>query len=308
MIDVTGATKRFRTHSALVDVDVEARDGEVTAVVGPNGAGKSTLFRAVLGLERLDAGRALVDGAAIASAVSPAATIGAAIDASAFHPGRRVIDELRIVAAAGRVPSHRITGILDEVALGHVARRRVRALSLGMRQRLALAAALIARPRNLVLDEPLNGLDVDGIHWMRDLLRRAADRGTAVLISSHILSELERVSDRITVLAAGRVVRTQQVTRDGRFAAATHVEAVCDDPTELIRLVDAHGGVAEADGRCVLIRGLDVRRVAEIAFAARLLLESLVASQDSLEQEYLRLLAEAVPDDPVLREMPGGRS
>lgn len=306
MIEVASAHKRFGSTIALSDVSLSAEAGRVTAVVGPNGAGKSTLFRAVLGLEQLDQGTAHIDGRRFSHSVSPLRTVGAAIDASMFHPGRRAIDEVRVAAISQGISRRRVEIVLEEVGLAAVSRRRVRALSLGMRQRLALAVALIGRPRNLILDEPLNGLDVDGIHWIRDVLRTAADAGCAVLISSHILSELERVSDCIHILASGRMLPSARSSALGE--REPQVVAVSDDPAELAALLTGRASNISREGRALLIRGMSIREVAEHAFRKRFFIESLSELEDSLETDYLRLLAEMEPGDPQLRELPGRRS
>lgn len=303
MIEVAAAHKRFGSTIALADVDLVAESGRVTAVVGPNGAGKSTLFRAVLGLERLDQGTALIDGRCFSRSATPLQTVGAAIDASMFHPGRRAIDEVRVAAMSQGISRRRVESVLEESGLATVSQRRVKALSLGMRQRLALAIALLGRPRNLILDEPLNGLDVDGIHWTRDVLRTAAGAGCAVLISSHMLSELERVSDRIHILASGRLMPS--TTTAGLEGRETQVVAVSDDPAALAMLLSGSASSVTREGRALLIRGMTVREVAERAFRERFFIESLAELQDSLENDYLRLLAEVQPGDPQLRELPG---
>jgi len=291
MISVTGAHKSYGSTVALSDVTLEAGDGQVTAVVGPNGAGKSTLFRAILGLERLDRGRALIDGKPLRASTAPLSTIGSAVDASTFHPARRVIDEVRVAAVSQGISRQRAIGVLDAVGLAHAHRRRVRALSLGMRQRLALAVALLGRPRNLILDEPLNGLDVDGIHWMRALLRDAAAAGCAVLVSSHVLTEVERVSGSVYVLSSGRMLAGAEGSLAGD--RAQHVVAVSDDPAGLANLLHESAGSIHREGRALLVKGLSVRSVAQIAYDARFFLESVTESQDSLEVDYLRLVSEA---------------
>lgn len=307
MIELQAACKRYGSTRALTDVDIVAPQGQVTAVVGPNGAGKSTMFRAVLGVEPLDSGRALVDGLPFAAARSPLGCVGAAIDAAMFHPGRRALDELRIAAATAGIGRRRAEEVLEEVGLGAVARTRVRGLSLGMRQRLSLAVALLGRPRNLVLDEPLNGLDVDGIHWMRDLLRGAADTGCTVLIASHVLAEVEKVADQVCFLAAGRVVEVQDAARLGAAGRTDHVEVVSDDPERLASLLTQHGASVRREGRALLVQGMTAREVAEVAFRERVLVELLAPVRDSLETAYLRLLAEAEasaaagPVDPARR-------
>lgn len=291
MISVTDAHKSYGSTTALSGVTLTAPAGRVTAVVGPNGAGKSTLFRAILGLEQLDRGRALIDGQPFRAARAPLHTVGAAVDAGAFHPARRAIDEVRVAAVSQGISVRRADEVLDEVGLAPAQRRRVRALSLGMRQRLALAVALLGRPRNLILDEPLNGLDVDGIHWMRELLRDAAGSGCAVLVSSHVLAEVERLSGNVYVLSSGRML----AGADSGFAGSrgTHVVAVSDDPVGLARLLGSSASSTHREGRALLVRGMSLRAVAELAYRERFFLESLAESQDTLEVDYLRLVSEA---------------
>lgn len=295
MIDVAGARKAYGQVAALDDVELHARAGAVTAVVGPNGAGKSTLFRAILGLERLDGGSALVDGVPFARAASPQRVAGAAIDSSSFHPRRRAVDEVRIAAAAGGIGRRRVPEVLEEVGLAHAQRKQVRTLSMGMRQRLAIAVALLGRPRNLILDEPLNGLDVDGIQWVRELLLASASAGSTVLISSHVLTEVERVSDDVRILVGGRIASRDRSVASAAGAPPTEVLVVTDSPVELAALLRRHGATTEGEGRSLRVRGMRARTVAELAFRDRMLVETLCESTESLESEYRRVLADARP-------------
>jgi ABC-2 type transport system ATP-binding protein len=204
-IQVAGLRKKFGRMMAVEDVSFTVSYGRVTGFLGPNGAGKTTTLRMILGLIRPDAGTAAIAGKPYGKLASPARTAGALLDAAA-HPGRTGRDHLRVLAAAARLPGHQADQLLDRVGLGHAARQRAGRYSLGMRQRLALASALLGDPDILVLDEPANGLDPQGIRWLRDLLRTLAADGRAVLVSSHILAEAAQTVDDIVVISRGRTV------------------------------------------------------------------------------------------------------
>ncbi len=203
---IVGLTKRFGDQLAVDDLTFSVRRGRITGFLGPNGAGKTTTLRMVLGLAEPSAGHALVFGRRSADLADPPATVGALLDGAGFHPGRRAADELAIRAAAAGIADERVPAVLEQVGLEAAGRKRAGHLSLGMRQRLGLAAALLGEPRILVLDEPANGLDPAGMRWLRDLLRRLADGGTTVLVSSHVLAELALLADDAVVIQAGRLV------------------------------------------------------------------------------------------------------
>jgi ABC-2 type transport system ATP-binding protein len=217
-IAVRGLTKRFGAHTAVDGVAFDALAGRVTALLGPNGAGKTTTIRTLLGLVAPDAGSALIHGQSYSGLPHPGRSIGAVLDGGGLHPGRSGRDHLRIVASQIGVPRDRADAVLDEVGLTSAARRHVSGYSLGMRQRTALAAALLGAPDVLVLDEPANGLDPEGMHWLREYIRAFADGGGTVLLSSHVLSEIELVADDLVVIAQGHVV----ATGDMASLVATH--------------------------------------------------------------------------------------
>jgi ABC-2 type transport system ATP-binding protein len=211
-IDIDRLTKRFGTITAVDALSFRVRTGAVTGFLGPNGAGKTTTLRMLLGLVRPTSGRALVTGRRYADLPHPAFVAGAVLEAAGFHPGRTARDHLRVLACPDRIPSSRIDEVLAEVDLTRAAGRRVGGYSLGMRQRLALAAALLGDPPILVLDEPTNGLDPQGVHWLRGFLRRHAGRGGTVLVSSHLLAELALAVDDVVILAGGRLVAQGSLT------------------------------------------------------------------------------------------------
>jgi ABC-2 type transport system ATP-binding protein len=205
-IEVTGLTKRFGGMMAVNDLSFTVPYGRITGFLGPNGAGKTTTLRAVLGLIRSDAGLALISGRRYAALADPARTVGALLDASAVHPGRSGRDHLRMLAAAAGIPAGRAGELLARVGLAAAAAQRVGGYSLGMRQRLGLATALLGDPAVLILDEPANGLDPQGIRWLRDLLRSLAAEGRAVLVSSHVLAEVAQTVDDVVIISGGRRV------------------------------------------------------------------------------------------------------
>lgn len=217
-IAARGLTKRFGAHTAVENVDFDVRAGRVTALLGPNGAGKTTTIRMILGLVAPDAGTALIHGRPYAALAHPGRTVGAVLDGGGLHPGRSGRDHLRIAADQIGVPRDRVDAVLDEVGLASAGRRHVSGYSLGMKQRTALAAALLGEPDVLVLDEPANGLDPEGVHWLRAYMRAFADAGGTVLLSSHVLSEIALVADDLVVIAHGQVV----AAGDRASLVATH--------------------------------------------------------------------------------------
>ena len=204
-VEVRDLTKTFGRVTAVRGMSFTAPAGKVTGFLGPNGSGKTTTLRIVLGLVREDAGTALIGGVPYSRLARPRRTVGAMLEATGFHPGRRARDHLRVIADASGVPSRRVDEVLAQVDLTSAARRRVREFSLGMRQRLGLATALLGDPRVLLLDEPANGLDPAGIAWLRGLLRSLADEGRTVIVASHVLSEVAQTADHVVIVSAGQV-------------------------------------------------------------------------------------------------------
>jgi len=204
-VEVRGLTKAFGRVTAVRGMSFTAPAGKVTGFLGPNGSGKTTTLRAVLGLVRPDAGAALIGGVPYGRLARPRRTVGALLEAGGFHPGRRARDHLRVLADAAGIPETRVDEVLGQVGLAAAAGRRVRELSLGMRQRLGLAGALLGDPQVLLLDEPANGLDPGGIAWLRGLLRGLADEGRTVLVASHVLGEIAQTADHVVIVSAGQV-------------------------------------------------------------------------------------------------------
>jgi len=211
-VEVRDLTKTFGRLTAVRGMSFTAPAGKVTGFLGPNGSGKTTTLRIVLGLVREDAGAALIGGVPYGRLLRPRQTVGAMLEATGFHPGRRARDHLRVIADAAGIPGRRVDEVLAQVDLTSAARRRVREFSLGMRQRLGLATALLGDPQVLLLDEPANGLDPAGIAWLRGLLRSQADEGRTVIVASHVLSEVAQTVDHVVIVSAGQV----------RFAGPLH--------------------------------------------------------------------------------------
>ena len=202
-LEARGLTKRFGSTTAVDDLTFAVEPGRITGFLGPNGAGKTTTLRMLLGLVHPSAGQALVDGAPYRKLVEPARTVGAVLEASSYHPTRSGRNHLRVLATAAGIPQVRVDAVLEQVELSAAARRRVETYSLGMRQRLSVAAALLGEPRQLVLDEPANGLDPEGIAWLRTFLKGFAATGRTVLISSHLLAEVEQTIDQVVIISRG---------------------------------------------------------------------------------------------------------
>ena len=206
MITVAHVSKTYRDVRAVDDLSFEVAPGKVTGFLGPNGAGKSTTMRIIMGLDRPTTGTATIGGTPYREIGEPLREVGALLDAQAMHPGRRGRDHLRIAARTNGLPLERVDDVIGQVGLESSARRRIKGYSLGMRQRLGIASALLGDPPVLIFDEPVNGLDVDGVRWIRSLLRTLADEGRTVFVSSHLMSELQLIADRVVIIERGRLL------------------------------------------------------------------------------------------------------
>ena len=291
MIEVQNLTKRFRRVVAVSDLSFAAAPGRVTGFLGPNGAGKTTTLRAVVGLIRPTDGGATVLGRAYRELDDPARRVGAVLETSRFHPGRSGRNHLRALALAARLPRSRVDEVLGLVELRDAASRRVKGYSLGMRQRLALSAALLGDPEVLILDEPANGLDPQGIRWLRDLLRGFADEGRTVLVSSHVLAEVAQLADDVVIVNRGRLVTHGAVAVvTGAAGARTRVRSPQGE--RLRELLRANGSVVEArEAGTLVVTGLPPERVGALAAAHGVVLHELVAETATLEEAFLELVA-----------------
>jgi ABC-2 type transport system ATP-binding protein len=285
-IDVAGLTKRFGPVTALDDLSFSVRPGVVTGFLGPNGAGKTTTLRCLLGLIAPTEGSATIDGRLYRDLADPVATVGAALEASSFHPGRSARAHLQVMALAAGVDVGRCDELLAQVGLGEVAGRRVGGFSLGMRQRLALAQALLGDPQVLVLDEPANGLDPAGIAWLRGFLRALAAEGRTVLVSSHVLSEVQQSVDDIVVITRGRLVRQGPLAELEAGTGAVLVRT--PEPERLRDLLTAYDVQDDADGR-LRVRGCTTDQVGHLAHVNGVELHELAASANDLERLFLEM-------------------
>ncbi len=289
-IDVVGLTKRFGEVTALDDLTFSVTPGVVTGFLGPNGAGKTTTLRCLLGLVAPTAGTATIDGRLYRDLARPLATVGAALEAASFHPGRSARAHLQVMALAAGVPLGRVDVLLDQVGLTEFADRRVGGYSLGMRQRLALAQALLGDPPVLVLDEPANGLDPAGIAWLRQFLRTLAAEGRTVLVSSHVLGEVQQTVDDIVVIARGRLVRQGSLASLETGPAAVLVRT----PTPaLLRDALAAYAVTEVDGQ-LRVEGSTTDEVGHLAHQHGVELHGLAAEASDLEKLFLDMTRENV--------------
>ncbi|MBJ7357336.1 ATP-binding cassette domain-containing protein [Nocardioides sp.] len=285
---VEGLAKSFGAVRAVDDLTFAVRPGAVTGFLGPNGAGKTTTLRMLLGLTRPTSGRALVGDRPYAEHPRPARVVGAALDASSFHPGRSGLGHLEVYAAQVGVSRQRAHDLIELVGLAGAADRRVGGYSMGMRQRLGLATALLGDPPAVVLDEPANGLDPEGIVWLRRLLRTFADEGRTVLISSHVLAEVQHTVDDVVIIAAGRLVHASSLAALADLAEPeTYVES--PDPEALARLAADRGWTARPEGAGLLVSAVAGAEIGAAAYANGIELHQLAGRGVGLEDVFLRL-------------------
>jgi len=290
-ITVEGLTKRYGELAAVDDLSFSVRRGAVTGFLGPNGAGKTTALKAIVGIARPTAGRALIHGTPVEAAHPDARSLGVYIEPTGAHPGRSAHNHLRSLAALAGLPADRVDEVLELVGLAQAARRRVGTYSTGMRQRLGLAAALLGDPAILVLDEPLNGLDPQGIRWLRTFLRERAAAGGTVLLSSHVLMEAAQTVDDVVVIHNGRLVfegAVGELTRLGGSRVAVRTPT----PERLAAVARRAGGRVQLEGARVLIEGMDAAQVGELAHRERVSLHELASDDASLEQVFFSLTEE----------------
>ena len=293
-IEAVGLTKRYKSVTAVDDLSFRVREGAVTGFLGPNGAGKTTTLRMVLGLARPSEGSATIQGRRYVELDEPARTVGANLEVAGAHPGRSGRNHLRALAAMAGLPASRVDEVLRLVELESAADRRAGKYSLGMRQRLGLAATLLGDPQVLVLDEPANGLDPQGIRWLRDFLRAMAAEGRTVLVSSHVLAEVAQTVDDVVVIHRGRLV--QQGPVESLTAAGAGVLVRTPRSVALRAALEREGlAVTEAPDGALVVEGADAAQVGEIAFAAGVPLHELAARSTSLEEAFLALTTDAPP-------------
>ncbi|MFE6940960.1 ATP-binding cassette domain-containing protein [Streptomyces chartreusis] len=291
-IEIQALTKEYGTRRAVDDLTCTVLPGRVTGFLGPNGAGKSTTMRLVLGLDRPTSGTATVGGRAYATLNEPLRHVGALLDAQAAHGSRTGRDHLRVLAASNRIPERRVEEVLQETGLSSVARGRVKTYSLGMRQRLGIAGALLGDPEVVMLDEPSNGLDPEGIIWIRGLLRRLAEDGRTVLVSSHLMNETASFADHLVVLGRGRLLADTPMREFIHARVEPRVRVRTPDATALRTALARHGhdAVQHEDGHWI-VRHARVDDIGRLASEAGVPLLELASEEGTLEQAYLDLTA-----------------
>ncbi len=295
MIEVRGLTKRYGDVVAVDDLSFDVEQGLVTGFLGPNGAGKSTTMRMVLGLDRPTAGSALVHGRPFASYAEPLREVGALLDPGSVHPGRTGRNHLRIAARTNGIGDRRVDEVIDLVGLTGAARRRIKGYSLGMRQRLGIAAALLGDPRVVLFDEPINGLDLDGVRWIRDLLRQLADEGRTVLVSSHLMSEMQQTADRLVVIGRGRLIADATTAEILRGLGGRQVRVRTTHLDVLTARLRARGlDVRPVDDEEAHVEGSSAAEIGDLALTWGLPLHHLSDLEQSLEQAFLELTSDSV--------------
>lgn len=295
MIELQGVTKRYGEHLAVDDLSFTVKPGVVTGFLGPNGAGKTTTMRLILGLASPTAGTALIDGRPFRQAADPLREVGALLDASALQGRRSVRNHLLWLARSGGLPKARVTEMLEVVGLSSVASRQCRGLSLGMKQRLGIAAALLGDPKTLLFDEPVNGLDPEGVAWIRTLMKSLAAEGRTVFLSSHLMSEMQNTADALVVIGRGKLI-ANCATDEFIDAHSEHkVQVRTPQADALTVAVTGAGGrvTEEADGM-LTVRGIDAQRVGELAFGVGATLHALIPSHGTLEDAFMETTASEV--------------
>jgi ABC-2 type transport system ATP-binding protein len=295
VIEATGLVKRYGAKTAVAGIDFRVRPGVVTGFLGPNGAGKSTTMRMIVGLDAPTAGTVLVNGLAYREHRAPLHEVGALLEAKAAHRGRTARNHLRVLAATTGVPTSRVDEVLDLVGLSEVGRRRAGSFSLGMGQRLGVASALLGDPKTLILDEPVNGLDPDGVRWIRHLLRGLADQGRTVFLSSHLMSEMAMTADHVIIVGKGKLLRDMPMAEFIAESAAPVVRVRSPEARRLAELVQrAASAVREPADGTLEVEGVSSDDIGRAAASAGITLFELAPVGASLEEAYMALTASSL--------------
>ena len=298
MIEVDQLSKRFGPVTAVDGLSFAVRPGQVTGFLGPNGAGKSTTMRLILGLDHPNTGTATIDGKRYRDLVEPLRVVGALLEAKAVHPGRSAYNHLLVLAQTQGLPRKRVDEVIDLVGLRDVAHKRVGGFSLGMGQRLGLAAALLGDPRVLVLDEPVNGLDPEGIVWVRNLMKYLAGQGRTVLVSSHLMNEMAVSAEQLIVIGRGRLIADCSTDQFIARSSERSVLVKSPDAARLAELITTEGGLVKADNdQALTVGGLPAPRIGELAAREGLVLHELTPQLASLEEAFMELTRDSVEYD-----------
>ncbi|MFT4083619.1 MAG: ATP-binding cassette domain-containing protein [Nocardioides sp.] len=295
MIEAEGLTKRYGEKVAVQDLSFTAAEGTVTGFLGPNGAGKSTTMRMIAGLDEPTSGSVRVNGKHYRDAPAPMSELGILLEAKAVHTGRSARHHLLALAQTNGLGRRRVDEVIEQVGLGAVARRRVGGFSLGMGQRLGVASALLGDPQTVVLDEPVNGLDPEGVRWIRTMLTELAEQGRTVFVSSHLMSEMSQTASRLVVIGRGRLIADTSVAEFIAMAGGNSVRVRSPEATELRRLLLGPTVTVTSPEPSVLdVSGLSAAEIGDVAWRARLPLHELSARSASLEEAFMQLTDEAV--------------
>ncbi|MCK8677486.1 ABC transporter ATP-binding protein [Streptomyces lichenis] len=295
MIELAGLTKRFGTKTAVDHLSFQVRPGVVTGFLGPNGAGKSTTMRMMLGLDHPTSGTVRIDGKHYRELAEPLRNIGALLEARSMHPGRSAYNNLLCLAQSNRIPERRVGEVLDLVGLGAVAKRKPKGFSMGMGQRLGIAAALLGDPRVLLFDEPVNGLDPEGIHWVRNLMKALAAEGRTIFVSSHLMSEMALTADHLIVIGQGKLLADTSMAEFIHQNSRSYVRLRSPEPVRLREALTAGGlAVAEGPDGVLEVDGASTEQVGDLAGAQGITLHELSAQRASLEEAFMQMTAGAV--------------
>ncbi|BDZ42768.1 multidrug ABC transporter ATP-binding protein [Paraoerskovia sediminicola] len=295
MIEAKGLSKRYGTKVAVDDVNFTVAPGKVTGFLGPNGAGKSTTMRMIMALNTPSAGSVTVNGKPYAKHRAPLGEVGALLEAKAIHPGRSAYNHLRALAATHRIPKARVDQVIAMTGLESVAKKRAGGFSLGMGQRLGIATALLGDPKTLILDEPVNGLDPDGVLWVRNLAKFLASEGRTVFLSSHLMSEVALTADHVIVIGKGKILADAPVSDFIAGQSERTVLVRTPDGGRLAELVRAGGAtVTSSDDGALRVSGMDAPQIGDLAAAERVALHELTPQSSTLEEAYMALTADSV--------------
>jgi len=295
MIEVRGLTKRYGEKVAVNDLTFGIEPGKVTGFLGPNGAGKTTTMRCILGLDYPNAGTITVDGKRYGTMAYPMREVGALLDAKAVHGGRSAYNHLLCLAQTNNLPASRVGQVLELVGLSEVARKRSKGFSLGMSQRLGIAATLLGDPHVLMFDEPVNGLDPEGILWIRNLMKALAAEGRTVFVSSHLMSEMENTADHLIVIGRGKLIADCTMAEFIARSSGAAVRVRTPSPDQLVLAIAAEGGRATADtDGTLLVQGMAADKVGDVAFEKGIRLHELTTVRASLEEAYMEVTADSV--------------
>ena len=295
MIEVRGLTKRYGAKTAVDDLTFSIEPGKVTGFLGPNGAGKTTTMRCILGLDYPDEGTVAVDGKSYPDLAYPMREVGALLDAKAVHGGRSARNHLLCLAQTNSLPKRRVAEVLELVGLTEVGGKRSKGFSLGMSQRLGIAATLLGDPKVLMFDEPVNGLDPEGILWIRNLMKALAAEGRTVFVSSHLMSEMENTADHLIVIGRGKLIAATSMKEFVAGASGASVRVRTPSADQLVRAVTAKGATTSTDeDGAIEVRGMSAEQIGDLAFGEGIRLHELATVRASLEEAYMEVTADSV--------------